>query len=394
MLPWIVKYVPQSTEIHQPGIKAIHDFLATFKKQKKKALLLHGPTGVGKTTAVLALAKELSRELVEVNASDTRNAEQINAKLGAAMQQASLFFQEKLILIDELDGLSGQQDRGGASAIADLVKATKYPVIMTANDAYDQKLSGVRKLATLVEFPAPATADIVSILTKIALAENVQFDEVALKTLGRRCAGDIRGAIIDLQVLSCSGKITCDLVNALGERDREENMLQALTKILKQSDPLIALSALEHVDQNIDDSFSWIDANMPKEYTKPEDRARALDILSKADVFRGRIRRWQYWRFLAYVNDLMTAGVAVAKDAPYRQFVTFEQPQRGLKYWIAKQRNAMRKAIAEKVAEHNHCSLRRAMQDIVPFLPTIAKHYTLAELKLEDEEAAWVKGLA
>ena len=40
-------------------------------------MLLYGPSGGGKTISVCALAKELGYELVEINASDSRNAVQI-----------------------------------------------------------------------------------------------------------------------------------------------------------------------------------------------------------------------------------------------------------------------------------------------------------------------------
>jgi len=396
MLPWVVQYQPKSADDipQSDAVKKLREFLTTFAKQKKKAALVYGPSGTGKTIAVHCLAKAMNHEIVEVNASDFRNKEQINAKVGQAVKQRSLFFESKVILVDEVDGVAGQQDRGGISALADIIKNTTYPIVMTANNPWDSKFSSLRKLANIIEFPAVGPGEVFAILKAIAEKENIVFDELALKSLARRCGGDLRGAIIDLQVLSQPNKkITQELVEQLGERDRTEDMIQALTKILKQTDPVIALTALDHVEEDLDEAFLWLEENIPKEYTNHDDLCRAFDALSRADVFRGRIRRWQHWRFLVYVSNLLTAGVAAAKDAPYRAFVKYSPTQRILKLWIAKQRYALRKQIAEKIAEKCHCSRKRAIQDVLPYVRVMMKNkdFKLDEyFRLEDEEVEWL----
>ena len=67
---------------------------------------LWGDSGTGKTATAVALAHELGLELIEVNASDSRNKEAIGSLIGGAVNQGSLFGTGKLILVDEVDGLS------------------------------------------------------------------------------------------------------------------------------------------------------------------------------------------------------------------------------------------------------------------------------------------------
>jgi len=81
-----------------------------------RGLLLHGPSGSGKTCSVYALALELGFEVVEVNASDYRNKENISSIVRGASEQRSLFSSDKLVLIDEVDNISGTKDRGGMQA--------------------------------------------------------------------------------------------------------------------------------------------------------------------------------------------------------------------------------------------------------------------------------------
>ena len=92
-------------------------------------------------------------EIIEINASDTRNKDSINSLIGASIGQQSLFFKGKLILIDEIDGLSGTKDRGGAQALLKIIENSPYPVIMTCNEIESDKLKAIKKKSELVEFP-------------------------------------------------------------------------------------------------------------------------------------------------------------------------------------------------------------------------------------------------
>ena len=75
-----------------------------------EALMLYGPTGIGKGIIVELIAKEKKLNLVEVNASDNRDASSIK-KLIPATKNSSLMG-GRIILIDEADNLS-REDRGG-----------------------------------------------------------------------------------------------------------------------------------------------------------------------------------------------------------------------------------------------------------------------------------------
>jgi len=142
MHPYTKKYIPEkSSDIigQDAALKELKDFVINFKRKKNKAALLYGPSGTGKTGSVYAIANELGLEILEVNASDFRNAEQIDSRAGMAAGQQSLFFKSKIILVDEVDGLSGTQDRGGIQAIIKLVEKSAFPIILTAMNPWDHK---------------------------------------------------------------------------------------------------------------------------------------------------------------------------------------------------------------------------------------------------------------
>jgi len=398
-IPWVKKYTPRKlsdVEGQEQAIQELRKFVAGFKRGK--ALLLYGGSGGGKTSSVYALAHDLGYELVEINASDTRNAEQINSLLGSASKQASLFFKSKIILVDELDGITGKEDRGGVQAILKLIDTSIYPIILAANEPYEQKFSGLRKKCSLVEYQTRPYTSILKFLKRICKEERVSYDEEALTMLARRAGGDMRAAINDLQSLAADDKkLTRKEVEEYGDRDRTDTIIQALMKVLKTTDVDVALGAFDNVEEDLDKIFLWMDENLPKEYTKPADLARGFDALSKADVFKGRIMRWQYYRFYVYCYNLLSAGVAVAKDDKYKSFINYKPTSRILKLWIAKQRNLKKKAIAEKIGDKTHTSKKRALQDTLPYIRPIFKknkkeadkltHY----LDLDSEQVEWLK---
>ena len=49
-------------------------------------------------------------------------------------------------------------------------------------------------------------------------------------------------------------------------------------------------------------------------------------MLSKADIFDGRIKRRQYYGLLKYSSVLMTYGVAAAKKEKYKKFTRYRFP--------------------------------------------------------------------
>ena len=396
---WTRKYLPKKLsdiEGHVRVIEELKRFVTHFKKGK--ALLLYGPSGGGKTSSVYALAHDLGYELVEINASDTRNAEQINSLIGSASKQASLFSKSKIILVDELDGITGREDRGGVQAILRIIDTSVYPIILVANEPYDKRFSALRKKAILLEYKARPYTSILKFLKKICKEEGIRYDEEALIVLARRAGGDLRAAINDLQSLSSGNKrLTRSMLDEYGERDKTDTIIQALIKVFKTTDIDVALNSFDNVDEDLDKIFLWVDENLPREYAKPEDLARGFDALSRADVFKGRIMRWQYYRFYVYCYNLLSAGVALAKHEKYRSIINYKPSSRILKLWIAKQRNMKKKAIAEKIGVRTHTSSRRALHDTLPYLKHIFNNNRReaerisSYLDLDKEEVAWLK---
>lgn len=394
--PWILKYSPKSVPDivgQKKQIKKIIDVID--KKSRKKAAFLYGPTGSGKTSSIYAIAKDYDLELVEINASDSRKKAVINSLLGSVAMQQSLFAKGKIILIDEVDGISGRKDRGAVPAIKKIIKETSYPVILVANDVNIDKLKSLKKISELIEFDLLNSHEVFGFLRNICEKENIEYDESLLKTLARSCNGDLRAAINDLQIFSSDGKFDPKSADFLIERAQKENIKKALFKVFKTFKPKVSLSSYNTVDMNLDEIMNWIEYNTPKEYKNIKDLASAFDCISLADVFKGRIRRWQYWRFLVYINQLLSVGISLAKDKKYSGLIDYSRSKKGLRIWQYNMKTAKKKSIAKKFAEKTHLSLKQAFKYVDGLKPMMKnpalRNDLINEFEFDDSEIVWLE---
>jgi replication factor C large subunit len=391
-MTWTKKYAPKkiSEIINQPTDK-IKKILATFSTQKKKAILLWGPSGSGKTSCVHAIANEKDYELLELNASDYRDKNSIEQLVGNSLAQRSLFSKGKIILVDDVEGLT-REDRGGATALAKLLSNPTFPILLTSQDPFSKNLSSLRTKCQLIEFSKIPDKIIEEELKKILANEKIEFTEKDISIISKFAQGDLRAAINDAEMLSIGGnKLDVGLLLALEERIKNKSAEDAVREVLKGKGRE-TLNAFNSTDLDLDQAMLWLDYNMGKEYYNPADRARAYGCLSKADVFLRRIKRRQHWHFLVYVNALLTAGVASAKDAPYPGEGKYEQTTRILKIWRANITYGLRKSIAEKIAERTHCSKKEVIKNFEMYKMSFKQNSKNIEkeLKLDEEELAFM----
>ena len=388
-VPWCEKYRVESLgdiKGQDLAVDKIKFFLKNFPK--KKAICLHGPPGVGKTSLAYAVAGEMGAEILELNASDFRNKAKISEIVGPASRQASLFGKGKVILIDEVDGISAMKDRGGLVTLLGLLAKSAFPVIITANDIWNKKFSMLRKKTEIVALKEVDYKEILKILMEVCEKENCVVSGEVLRGIAIRARGDIRAALNDLEVLSSMDSES--LMQEVGDRDREESIFSALQKVFSGSNiDKEMLKVYDDVNMPIDDLFLWIEENLPIAY-QGEELCVALDRLSLADVYRGRIRRQRHYRFMVYEYFLLGAGIASVKKYDRGGFVQYKKPSRILKIWLQNQRAAKKKSICEKYARVAHVSVKRAMRDFLLLRIILGSEAVRRELDLSGDEIAYL----
>lgn len=366
---WVEKYRPKTmaevvgnTKIKEELKKWIEDYL---HGKPVKPVLLIGPPGCGKTTLANALANDYGFEVIELNASDKRNKDVIKQVVGGASVSKSLSGKKILIILDEVDGISGNSDRGGVSEILKIIKTAKNPLILTANDIYKPSLMSLRNACKIIKIGSVHTNSIVPVLRRIALKENFNIDDKILKIIAKHAGGDVRAAINDLESLALGNELTLEEARELPDRDVEKSIFDALRIIFKTTHYDIAVSAMLDVKEDIGTIEEWIAENIPREYKKKEDIARAYDYLSKADIFLGRVHKRQYYGLWRYASALMTAGVALAKEEKYRGFFSYVRPTVFTKLTKSKAKRNIMNKILHKISSKTHTTTKRAREDLL-----------------------------
>ena len=376
------KYRPKNLKEFISQKEAVELFLKWIKRWEpgNKALLFHGMPGTGKTALVYAWARENNSELIELNASDWRSASQIQEVFSQSMLQKPLFKKSKIFLIDEIDGVAGREDLGGVGAIIKIIRETKFPVVLTANNPWDQKLRTLREYCSLVQFGKIHVYDIERRLQHVCENENIKCDKESLRQIAKNSEGDLRSAINDLETMS-QGKKEFSLpdLEVLGYREREKNIFEVLRNLFKVRTALAAKLAINDSDKDPEEIFWWIENNIENEYEDPEEIAKAFDALSKADIFRKRISSRQNWRLKAYMVDLMTVGVATAKKETYRKFTRYQYPSNIMILGRTKGKRAEAGEILKKMSQELHCSTKKIRNDYLPFLKIMIKNKNMRE---------------
>ena len=230
---WTDKYIPKNiSDIigNQQQIRNIEQWLdnwddcilngnknevnKTGKKNSKngninaRATIISGPPGIGKTSAVRVLTKIKGYRTFELNASDKRNKDTINNSVGFLMNNTTLSSidnstnTKNIIIMDEVDGMAGNEDKGGIKALIDIVKKTKIPIIFICNDIYSPKLKSLINYCYDIRFFKPDKRQIVLRLMDICKKEGIFLDNQTLTYVVENFGNDIRQIINYLDLCS------------------------------------------------------------------------------------------------------------------------------------------------------------------------------------------------
>ena len=413
MPSWTEKYRPTRLEEVVGNPAAIADLRRWADgwargRPDKRAVILQGDAGVGKTSAALALAQEMGWALIEMNASDSRNADAIEkvATRGSVLQTFSPTGEflraeqggRKLIVLDEADNVFGREDRGGIAAMVNLIQNTRQPVVLIVNDYYalTRRSSSLRRLCRTIKFQRINRAAMKSLLRSISLQEGVQVDDDVLEFVIERSQGDMRSAVNDLESIAI-GKTDLggDTTSSLGYRDREKTIFAALEEIFHSGDGKRARDSVQNLDESPEDLILWVDHNLPYEFSTAADRERGLDRLSRADIYLGRVRRRQDYGLWSFAREMMSMGVATARHDRARggqlgfpQYLVQMSRSRGLR--------TARNSLAKKLGRYLHTSMEIVLSDVLPpFRALFAgdeefRVHATAWLGLEAKEAAYL----
>ncbi len=341
---------------------------------EKAAILLEGPPGIGKTSIVYALANDLNMEVIETNASDTRTRATLERRLKETVKSRGIMdyiteSKEKLILIDEIDGIYGVQDRGAIPTVIDLIENTQFPIIMCSNEYKTNLQPLYNKILRYEVHPLPKK-EVIKITQNILKKEKItNLKDDDLELIIEKNNGDLRGVINDLQGI-CQGGIeedTKELILSL-HRDNIEEIFSLIRDLFKISTLREARNLTDKSDVDYNFLYKWINENLVSFMKSNRELSDAFENLSLADEIFGRIRINQYWGLLPYFFDLFAGGVALSrKETPIAkgfQRVVFPRYFSGTYFSLSN----TEKEFIGKLKRKFEISQVDFIQDFLPFL--------------------------
>jgi len=279
-----------------------------------KPLLLVGPPGVGKTSFVHALCREFDIDLIELNASDTRNKNMLAQILNPIFSNASLTGKDFLLFLDELDGISNREDSGGLDFLIDLFSEPSIRVIMAANKS-TESIKKISKVSKTINFsPIPPRLAMLY-LDKVLKNLNSPMATKDRTTVVRNSFGDIRSLINSAQVMiagyssvkNSTAEIEVDsMINQFFTSSTLEEALAIINKTdISYSDPRFGQSSEDRRKDILGAFFSSIVMSKIDISTI----AVLLDKLSELDVILSRSLVMRNWKIMRYFSSILAKSL-------------------------------------------------------------------------------------
>ncbi|MDW0145682.1 MAG: AAA family ATPase [Nitrososphaeraceae archaeon] len=279
-----------------------------------KPLLLVGQPGVGKTSFVHALCREFDIDLIELNASDTRNKNLLAQVIFPIFSNASLTGKNFLLFLDEIDGISNREDSGGLDFLLDLFKEPSIRVVMAANKSNEaiKKISKVSKTITFSPIPPRLSMLYLDRILRLQNSSMKLEDRIAVV---RNCFGDIRSLLNAAQVMKAGYTTTknpvldIDIENMINHFFSSTTFAEALDVVqradISYSDPRFGQSS---EDRRKDILAAFFSSIVMSKIDIPT-ITLLLDRLSELDVILSRSLVMRNWKILRYFPLILTKSL-------------------------------------------------------------------------------------
>ena len=370
---WSEKYRPQiiSDMIgNEEPRAAILEWFAKWKKGTKP-LLLVGPPGIGKTTIAFLVAKQFGYDMIGLNASDVRSKSRINEILTPVLGNVSVLG-TPMIFVDEVDGIHGRGDYGGAAALVDILKEPTVPIILAANNDSLDKMKNIKKAVKTISFKKIPPRLLRVYLENILKKEGAKLSPGSLIKVIDKSRGDIR-SMINLTQSFVTG------FNPQTETSFESiNVEDGVNAFFKANSIEEARSVLYSIQidprQKINAFYSSIITSELDNSTL----AKYLEIISDADMLYGKIMKTQNWRLLRYLNDILVKLYQNDDRIRYSKY-NLSWPLLNRIRWDGAKIKSMSSVMAKKL----HLSSSAFVTFCLPYVLFCIKNKTL-ELEIEE----------
>lgn len=365
---WIEKYRPTNPNMIIGNEETRLDFIKWLKnwKKKEKPALILGPPGIGKTTLVHAVAKGLGYEVIELNASDARTKTMLEQRLGPSTLNTTLFEEKLLIFLDEVDGIYGNQDRGGVEFLLNLIKSSRNPIVMVANIEENKKMVKLVKSAQVFRFRRIPPKLLEMIVKNILRRENITIDKKNLEMIVKNSNGDVRAAVNSAQVYSSGAD---DFISEI--RDTQTSPIESLKIFFNASSKKEAYIALTGCKMQPREKIRAIFQSILSSGLEGEKLIEVMEEISKADEVVANIDRTQNWILLRYFDQILAGSLFNALQGVNVRYGIQSVPWNlQLRLWNDR---IHLKHISSHLAKQHHVSTNDAVLFYLPYIALLSR---------------------
>nr|XP_057946293.1 replication factor C subunit 1 isoform X2 [Doryrhamphus excisus] len=337
-----------------------------------KAALLSGPPGVGKTTTAALVCEELGLSYVEMNASCTRSKNNLKAVVAESLNNTSIesFYKgtsqqvssKHVLIMDEVDGMAGNEDRGGIQEMIGLIKNSKIPIICMCNDRNHQKIRSLANYCFDLRFQRPRVEQIKGAMMSIAFKEGIKIPPPALNEMILASNQDIRQVIHNLSMWSAKDKVMtydqCKSDAASARKDMKMGPFDVCRKVFAAGEETAKMSLIDKSDLFFHD-YSLAPLFVQENYLHVRPAAargdakahlvllsKTADSISDGDMVDRRIRSGQNWSLLPTQAIYASVIPGELMRGYMNQFPTFPS-------WLGKNSSAGKHSrIVQELASH------------------------------------------
>lgn len=241
---WAEKYRPQTLDDMTNQTEIVSRLKMFVQEKNLPHLLFVGPAGVGKTTSILALARDLygpgyRNFTLELNASDERGIDVIREKVKNFARTAAIAspVSFKILIMDEADSLTSAAQHALRRTMEIYTRTCRFCLI---GNYSENIIDPIQSRCSIFRFSPLDEKDMKTYIMNIVENEQVEIIEEGLDAMYQASRGDLRKAtnllqaaaatkavIDDVSIYEVLGKVSPERVRAMIKQSLEGNFLEA-----------------------------------------------------------------------------------------------------------------------------------------------------------------------
>ncbi|KAJ3069605.1 replication factor C subunit 4 [Rhizoclosmatium hyalinum] len=248
-LPWVEQYRPIVLKDIVGNEDTVSRLSIIARDGNMPNIIISGPPGIGKTTSILCLARELlgaqyKEAVLELNASDDRGIDVVRNRIKMFAQKKVTLPEgrHKIIILDEADSMTPGAQQALRRTMEIYSSTTRFAL---ACNMSSKIIEPIQSRCAILRYSRLSDSQVLKRLTEICQFENVEYVPEGLEAIIFSAEGDMRQAINNLQAThSGFGFVSYDNVFRVCDQPSPE-VLGAVIDACMKGDVDAAVSRLE-----------------------------------------------------------------------------------------------------------------------------------------------------